>query len=86
MEETYFLVKWEQVKYVIKFGVALRVQQHNFIFVEIPPIFNIEIYAKDENVEKYVPFRVQEYNLIFIKLCLHIMLKIYWRTKILRRP
>ena len=62
---------------MIKFGVALRVQQYNFIFIEIPPSLNIEIYAKDENVEKYVPFRVQEYNLIFIKLCLHVMLKIH---------
>ena len=39
-----------------------------------------------ENVEEQVPFKVQEYNLIFIKLWLHIMLKIHWRIKMLRKP
>lgn len=56
---------------------ALRVQQYNFIFIEILPIFNNENYAKDENVKKHIPFKVQEYNFIFIKLCLHVMLKIH---------
>lgn len=66
--------------------LALWVQQYDFIFIRVLPIFNIENYAKNENFEEHVPYKVKKYNFIFIKLCSHLVLKIHWTMKMLRDP
>lgn len=93
MEENYFLMKCKQVKSVIKTGVLLSEFSSiiSFLLKFSLSVFNIENYAKDENVKKHIPFKVQEYNFIFIKLCLYVMLKIHrrmkmWRTWLLFPP